>query len=182
MKSGRNIENAKGTYVVISVLEIEKNIRIGKIGTFCFQPGFYVYSGSAFGPGGAMARIRHHLRTARKPHWHMDYFRKEADICEVWICFDQKALEHVFAEIFLEMKGSSTPVRGFGCSDCRCISHLFHFESPPDPEEFEMMLRKRVSGPGYRISLFINPRGNCHENNHRTVSNQNDGAYLLYHP
>lgn len=143
MKLSRKIKKARGTYVVIAGLEIEKYIRVGKIGTFCFQPGFYAYAGSAFGPGGLMSRIMHHIRISSKPHWHMDYFRREAKICEIWLCYDQKPLEHVFADTFLAMDSCSVPAKRFGSSDCKCISHLFHFAYPPDPHTFEEKLKNR---------------------------------------
>jgi Uri superfamily endonuclease len=148
------LKNAKGTYAVIAALEIEKHIRVGKLGTFCFQPGFYGYIGSAFGPGGILTRISHHMQITPKPHWHMDYFRKEAFIKEVWVSYDQKPLEHVFANVFLRMDGSSIPAKGFGSSDCRCVSHLFHFHKLPDAVEFEKELNKE--GFGCQFSVFRN--------------------------
>jgi Uri superfamily endonuclease len=149
------LNNVKGTYVIIAALEDEKNIRVGKLGTFCFQSGYYAYVGSAFGPGGLVARIGHHLRVAPKPHWHMDYFRKETLICEIWVLHDQKPLEHVFADSILRMDGSSVPARGFGCSDCRCISHLFHFCELPDQDEFVKNLLKSSPGTAKPLRLII---------------------------
>jgi Uri superfamily endonuclease len=154
MNLRQKLTNSKGTYVMVASVETEKIIRVGKLGTFRFQPGFYGYIGSAFGPGGILVRISHHLRVSPKPHWHMDYFRKEAFIKEVWVSYDQKPLEHVFANVFLRMDGSSIPAKGFGSSDCRCVSHLFHFHKLPDAVEFKKELNKE--GFGCQFSVFRN--------------------------
>ncbi len=140
IKLSHELKNTKGTYIIFTCLKTEKYIRIGKLGTFCFYPGYYGYVGSAFGPGGISSRVGHHLHTASEPHWHMDYFRKEILIEEIWICNDEKPLEHVFADLFLRMVGTSIPVKGFGSSDCRCVSHLFYFQRVPDAIEFEKKL------------------------------------------
>ncbi|MBT8467436.1 MAG: DUF123 domain-containing protein, partial [Deltaproteobacteria bacterium] len=35
-------------------------VEVGRLGTICFDAPFYVYVGSAFGPGGLAARLRAH--------------------------------------------------------------------------------------------------------------------------
>jgi len=39
-------------------------------------PGYYIYIGSAFGPGGVRARMLRHLRADKPKHWHIDYLRE----------------------------------------------------------------------------------------------------------
>ncbi len=60
-----------------------KRLEIGRLGSFNIIPGFYAYVGSAFGPGGLRARIRHHLESVAQPHWHIDYLLGYAEPVEV---------------------------------------------------------------------------------------------------
>ncbi|MFZ5571809.1 MAG: GIY-YIG nuclease family protein [Thermodesulfobacteriota bacterium] len=128
--------HSKGTYILILQLENDQRIRIGRLGRFEFQKGWYAYVGSAFGPGGLTARIGHHLKKAVKPHWHIDYLRKSTEIREVWVC-EQERWEHTIAGLLLKLEGASVPAPGFGSSDCRCQSHLVHFREYPDVGELK---------------------------------------------
>ncbi|MFQ5675894.1 MAG: DUF123 domain-containing protein, partial [bacterium] len=125
-----------GTYVLILRALSEQSIRIGKLGVFSFPKGFYAYVGSAFGPGGLVARLRHHLQSTSSPHWHIDYLRRRADIDEVWVTTKPAKLEHEWAKGFCEMRGVTVAVSGFGASDCGCHAHLFKFENRPSFEHF----------------------------------------------
>jgi len=55
-----------GTYALILVAEEQQSAEIGKLGALDVQPGFYVYVGSARGPGGLKARIARHTRSEKK--------------------------------------------------------------------------------------------------------------------
>lgn len=48
------------------------NLSLRKQGTARPEAGWYVYSGSAKGPGGLRSRLRHHFRKTKKSHWHVD--------------------------------------------------------------------------------------------------------------
>jgi Domain of unknown function DUF123 len=70
------IEQARpGTYVLVLSSRSTDLIQIGRLGALQLQSGFYVYVGSALGPGGVRARLAHHLKLSRRPHWHIDYLR-----------------------------------------------------------------------------------------------------------
>ncbi len=140
------IGREKGSYVLVAFLAFEKPIAVGKLGAFSFPFGFYAYAGSAFGPGGLAARVGHHLKESRKPHWHMDYFRKHACMKQVWFCRGKNCSEHDFACALSRLEGSPTPIKGFGCSDCICVSHIYRFEKLPDFEAFEKESRKIAPG------------------------------------
>ncbi len=88
------------------------------------RPGFYLYVGSALGPGGISAA--HHIRPA---DWHIDYLRLRTTIEEIWFSYDRKSREHDWARFFAGMKGCRWP--GFGSSDCDCESFLFFFKKCP---------------------------------------------------
>lgn len=145
----------KGTYILILQLENSKRITIGRLGRFVFQKGWYAYVGSSFGPGGLSARIGHHLKKSATPHWHIDYLRKSADIHNVWVCEQEKRLEHIAAGLLLKMAGASVPVPGFGSSDCKCESHLVYFQKYPELSELNSFLAESTNQPSIQFSRFI---------------------------
>jgi Uri superfamily endonuclease len=53
-----------------------------------FAPGFYAYTGSAFGPGGLRARIGRHLSSTPVIHWHIDYLQQKTAVVEVWFTYE----------------------------------------------------------------------------------------------
>jgi Domain of unknown function DUF123 len=61
-----------GCYSLVIELKQRKKIRVGKLGKVEFQPGIYVYTGSAM--GGLRARLLRHLSDTKKMRWHIDYF------------------------------------------------------------------------------------------------------------
>ncbi|MFZ2654380.1 MAG: GIY-YIG nuclease family protein [Victivallales bacterium] len=102
-------------------------IRVGALGSLLFRKGFYSYTGSAM--GGLEARIKRHLRKDKRLHWHIDYLLGKAEIIRVLAMETNIKSEECMAAARLEKSGG-IPVGGFGCSDCKCKSHLFHFKSP----------------------------------------------------
>jgi Uri superfamily endonuclease len=124
-------EPKPGTYALVMQSADSRRLEIGRLGTLPLRPGFYLYVGSAFGPGGLPARLRHHSKPAPRPHWHIDYLRSATRLLEIWYSHEEAVLEHAWAEAILRMRSASTPLAGFGSSDCRCPSHLsFHPEHP----------------------------------------------------
>jgi len=130
-----------GTYALILSSAVEKPINIGKLGILLVKPGFFVYVGSAFGPGGLKARIKHHLNHSSRPHWHLDYLCPALKLCEVWYTYDQTRREHQWATIHSQSKKGILPLPGFGSSDCRCRSHLFFYLSKPSGNHFRRKVR-----------------------------------------
>ena len=129
-----------GTYVLILRSRSQNLIQIGKLGRLSLTPGFYIYVGSAFGPGGIKARIAHHKKLQQRPHWHIDYLRKFADLTAVWFSFDVEIREHQWAHCCAADEEISSPMKGFGSSDCRCHSHLFFKSVQPDFITFRQRL------------------------------------------
>jgi Uri superfamily endonuclease len=92
---------------------------VGRLGSFEFPAGEYVYTGS--GGRNIQARVSRHLSRAKKLKWHIDHLltNPEAEIVDVKMSeetecvLNQKTAGHVL-------------VPGFGASDCRnrCRSHL----------------------------------------------------------
>jgi len=135
-----------GTYTLVFSSNSDRPINIGKLGTLLIQPGFYVYVGSAFGPGGLKARIKHHFNHSSRPHWHLDYLSPILSAREIWYTCDPTRREHQWATIHFETRGVFLPLPGFGSSDCRCPSHLFFYKSKPSGNYFRRKIRKNLDG------------------------------------
>jgi Uri superfamily endonuclease len=111
----------KGSYILIIKLKDKKTIQIGKLGKIHFKKGFYVYVGSAL--NGLEQRINRHLRKTKKKHWHIDYFLDFAEVIDT-IYKESETREE--CNIAIELDKQLVSIPGFGCSDCRCKSHLFY--------------------------------------------------------
>jgi Uri superfamily endonuclease len=148
------IPRQEGIYALILHLRQRQSIVVGRLGIFIFQPGFYVYIGSAFGPGGLAGRLRRHCRlpTATdhfKDHWHIDYLRRQTSLEQIWFAQVGRQQEHVWAEAVRQLTGASIPAAGFGASDCHCRTHLFHFPQMPQATTFG----KRLEDTGCRLLI-----------------------------
>jgi Uri superfamily endonuclease len=140
------MQNFPGTYALILFAAADRLIDIGKLGRFAVTHGFYVYVGSACGPGGLRARIAHHAKVSQRPHWHMDYLRPALHLKEVWYSYDAGGHEHRWANAMDCLKGATRPIVGFGSSDCSCKSHLLSFTAKPSVGQFRDKLRSRLNG------------------------------------
>src|ERR1017187_2023294 len=52
------VSPAPGTYVLVLRCSSNRTIRVGCLGSIRLRPGYYLYVGSGFGPGGLRARNR----------------------------------------------------------------------------------------------------------------------------
>ena len=128
-----------GSYLLLLECNAKKRLSIGKLGEMEVKPGIYVYVGSAFGPGGVAARLRHHHRIATKPHWHIDYLRAATRFLDAW-CVYRRRYEHEWAQRLMQSHTAAMPLIGFGSSDCACNTHLFYFRDPPMKPTMEKLL------------------------------------------
>lgn len=124
-------EALPGTYALMLSSAKSGRISVGKLGDLTIEPGFYIYVGSALGPGGVGARVAHHLRPCTRPHWHIDYLRAHVIVSRVHYCLDTRHREHLWARRVGKMAGASIPLRRFGATDCDCDSHLYFFRELP---------------------------------------------------
>jgi Uri superfamily endonuclease len=118
------LPNAPGTYALLLELPRATRLSIGRLGTFSLARGFYLYLGSAHGPGGLRARVLRHWRSTKREHWHIDYLRRIAVPVRVWYSTDPRADECRWARVLLGAPNTSVPVPRFGASDCTCAAHL----------------------------------------------------------
>jgi len=110
----------KGIYILIIEVDKAADIAVGKRRNYYFQPGYYAYVGSAL--SSLEPRLRRHLRAEKRPHWHIDYFLKKGSIKNIiYAETTQKKECGLVKQLSLKLPA----VAGFGCSDCRCRSHLF---------------------------------------------------------
>lgn len=142
-KSRAQISSAPGTYAVSLRLMKFRSIRIGKMGKIDFPAGWYVYVGSALGPGGLGARIGRHHRMTKKKHWHIDYLRPATRVEGYFVVSAPVRREHEWAQCLGSEPIAGQPVVGFGSSDCSCAAHLYYFEKPPLPEFLSSSLNAR---------------------------------------
>ena len=142
------MRNLPGTYVLVLKSVHDQRIEIGKLGRCHIRPGFYLYIGSAFGPGGLKARISHHTRISSLPHWHIDYLRSILHLKEVWYTVDAERYEHRWADIISGLKGAMVPISGFGATDCSCKTHLIAFTDQPSIRFFRRRVHSQIQGHG----------------------------------
>jgi sugar fermentation stimulation protein A len=110
-----------GTYLLIVELAQPIDVIVTSGKTFVLEPGYYGYIGSAL--NGLQKRIDRHLSRNKKLHWHIDYLLQIATIESVIYVASNKRIECLIAQ---ELIKKHQYVSGFGCSDCRCKSHLFY--------------------------------------------------------
>jgi Uri superfamily endonuclease len=110
-----------GCYLLIIELKDDLLISIGRIGKKSFKQGYYVYVGSAL--NGLEQRIERHLRSNKNVHWHIDYLLKHAHISDI---FYKKSIYKEECDVAKLFDKNHKSVKGFGCSDCDCESHLFY--------------------------------------------------------
>ena len=139
------MRNLPGTYALVMRCFADQWVEIGKLGRFKTRPGYYVYIGSAFGPGGLRARIAHHLKISERPRWHIDYLRPSVDPTEIWFTHDSRHREHQWARMLASNTAGTIPLSGFGASDCRCESHLYLFSSRPSGIGFRRRLHATLN-------------------------------------
>lgn len=118
-------------------------MRIGRRGELEIRPGYYLYVGSAFGPGGVHSRVARHCRLRKAKHWHIDYLRDYTTPVAVWYSHAGKRLEHDWAGALARMP-NTVAIAGFGCTDCSCMSHLFYSASEPASATLASATRREI--------------------------------------
>ncbi len=110
----------KGSYALVVFLPGEELIQFGRR-KHVFKGGYYVYIGSAL--NGLEQRIRRHLKEEKKLYWHIDYLLVKGLVVDIFYKEGDEREECILAGF---LSSNLQGVKGFGCSDCRCRSHLFY--------------------------------------------------------
>ncbi len=111
-----------GTYIAVFDLPERRRIQVGKLGCFWFEPGLYLYVGSA--QRNLSARLKRHARKDKPLRWHIDYLSNRAVMVGAMIVPGPREQECETARELRRMYELAVP--GFGASDCRCGGHLFY--------------------------------------------------------
>ena len=126
-----------GNYLILLELKKSCSIEAGSLGNLLMEQGWYVYSGSA--RRNLSARIARHQRKEKKKHWHIDYLAPCAETIKALPIITLRNIECNLAADLEALGGRG--ISGFGCSDCRCKSHLFYFpDFPLENSDFQNML------------------------------------------
>ena len=116
----------KGSYCLCIQNHQDQNIKIGALDQIMFEKGNYVYIGSAM--NSLLPRLERHLKVSRGEHnithWHIDYFLKQetVELKSIYTIMTNNRLECIIAE---KISQQGEPIPHFGCSDCKCSSHLY---------------------------------------------------------
>jgi len=115
----------RGVYTIVVFVKEEKAIGAGSLGAVRIRRGLYAYTGSGLGRGalGLRGRVLRHLSKRKKLRWHIDYLTSSESSVVVGVVASraEKGLECAVASTINSM---AEPIEGFGCSDCKCRSHL----------------------------------------------------------
>ena len=121
-----SIPQTRGVYILVFHLAKPTSIAFDRKGTrHTFPKGWYLYAGSACGPGGLHKRLTRHQRRiadGKKMHWNVDYFREHALLSELWYYeTDDCRFEHHWAQTVADLKWATVPVPKFeiGRASCR---------------------------------------------------------------
>lgn len=114
-------------YLLVLHISRSKHLQVGALGACEVTPGWYLYAGSARGPGGLAARLGRHFRRDKVRRWHIDWLTGEADTLGALI--QPGGSECGFIDAVSKDPAASIPFPGFGSSDCTsCASHLLKYD------------------------------------------------------
>jgi Uri superfamily endonuclease len=141
-----------GSYALLFSCPRRASAAVGALGRVELAPGYLIYLGSALGSGGLAGRLRHHVAPLGRPRWHVDFLRPHASLVGAWWTSNTRRLEHAWAAC-LASAASFSPVRaGFGASDCRCATHLFHRARRPSQRWMREHLGRTCGGASFRFT------------------------------
>ena len=132
-KLGEKLTKEKGTYILFLQADKDTKIDVGYLDVVSFKKGYYIYIGSALGPGGLESRLVRHLAKKKKAHWHIDYLTVNPNFESISYMeiFSLEKIECTINDILQEevLSGKQfSIIPNFGSSDCGCKSHLIYLE------------------------------------------------------
>ncbi len=133
-----------GSYILILHNAADQSVQIGRLGQFELRIGYYCYVGSALGSGGLRGRLRHHLQTASRPRWQIDYLRRVTAPEQIWFIESEVRKEHLWVALLREVAGMRCPIPRFGASDCSCEAHLLYSSHTPSVEAFRAYIHRQM--------------------------------------
>ena len=131
----KELERIKGVYLLLIKISKEIQTKVGSLGMIKFDKGIYAYVGSA--QNNLEKRVERHLRKKKRMHWHIDYLLNNRNV-KILKVFYKKADKTQECKIAQELNKNETPIKSFGCSDCKCKSHLFKIKDIKNILKLEM--------------------------------------------
>jgi Uri superfamily endonuclease len=116
---------SKGAYILLIHVPETRLIEVGRLGTFPFQEGTYLYVGSAL--NSLEKRTARHVSKIKKLRWHIDYLLQFAEVRNVLMINTEKRIECALNRVVSETAPVGAEVKGFGSSDCHCLTHLWRY-------------------------------------------------------
>ena len=113
----------RGIYVLVISLGCSADVAVGKLGILRFEKGLYAYIGSA--QVALERRIERHLRKEKRVFWHIDCLLENPS-AKILKIFTKNSGRQDECNVAAKIWTRGEAVAGFGCSDCRCKSHLYH--------------------------------------------------------
>ena len=107
-------------YLLVFDIDSDVLVEVGRLGRIHLMKGRYAYCGSA--GSGLGRRVRRYTGIPEKRWWHIDRLLPHMGRREVFWREYAPGRECGSARTLSE---SYPGIRGFGCSDCPCDSHLF---------------------------------------------------------
>lgn len=121
-----------GAYALLIRLDRPVRPAIRTLAPATLAAGYYLYLGSARGPGGIRARVARHLRRDKPVHWHVDHLTGPGRVTRVIAAPGGNECD--LATRALTLDTVTVPVAGFGSSDCRrCSAHLLRISGATGP-------------------------------------------------
>lgn len=133
ISSNNTYKKNSGSYLIIFKLDKGQTIQIGKLGTYFFYKGYYLYAGS--GLRNLRQRVERHIRKDKALKWHIDYLSVKCDVVWYKLFDDGKNYECVISSKLSKNGIFKIPIKKFGSSDCKCRSHLIFTEELQDWEK-----------------------------------------------
>jgi len=113
-----------GTYVLVLQLTRYRIVRVGSLGRIRLARGYYAYVGSA--RRHMRSRVARHFAREKKKRWHIDWLTTQSGVVPIAVA--STMLTGLECRIAAALSSrADLRVSGFGCSDCKCESHLFYF-------------------------------------------------------
>jgi len=140
----------RGCYLAIFRLRRALRWRAGRAAGAFLPPGFHIYVGSA--KRGLAARLARHAGGTGRPFWHVDRLRAAA---KPRAFLPVRTADDIECDLASAVRGAADgEAAGFGCSDCRCSSHLFFMERDPlESARFHAVIQQvRMDRPVARLA------------------------------
>ncbi|HNR65750.1 MAG TPA: GIY-YIG nuclease family protein [Atribacterota bacterium] len=129
------------TYLLLIYVCKFHHLLVGKLGRVKFDPGYYIYLGSA--KKSIQKRLLRHLKVQKNKFWHIDYLLSSltsVKVVNIWV--SKKSCECAISQEILKSGIAVIIQKGFGSSDCRCPAHLFKVNFS-DLESLKQLITKK---------------------------------------